>query len=55
MNIGDVITHNWCKYKIIEFQDKYIEGFGEYTIVLMQNIEDKDKFLYVNKDMLNDK
>ena len=52
MNIGDIVTHNWSKYKIIEFQDKYIKGFGEYTMVVMQNIEDEDMFIYVNKDIL---
>ena len=52
MNIGDIVTHNWSKYIIIEFQDKYIEGFEEYTMVVMQNIEDEDMFIYVNKDIL---
>lgn len=52
MDIGNIMTHNWCQYKIVEFQDKYIKGFGEYTIVVMQSIKDKDKFIYVNKDIL---
>ena len=52
MNIGDKITHNWSRYKIIEFQDKCIEGFGEYTMVVMQSIEDNDRFIYINKDIL---
>ena len=52
MNLGDIITYNWKKYKIIEFQSKYIKGFGSYTMVKMQDIEDKDRYIYVNRNLI---
>lgn len=53
MNLGDIITHNWKKYKVVEFQNKHIKGFGSYIMVKMQDIEDLEKYIYVNKDILS--
>lgn len=52
MNLGDLVYYNYKKYRIIEFQSKSDKYFGDYTMVVMQDVEDKEKYIWVNKDLL---